>query len=135
MKTCLILLLYPKHGYTITNNYETALKYQAKIKNTKNREQKRGSVAHLKEELYFKIREDWNRLDKTIEQLWLEIKWKKLEIIYFTRDSLPTYFANRRKIEWLDKIEIMLSIIASTFTGTIILAGDTNINANVSSRF
>ena len=29
------------------------------------------------------------------------------------------------KMEWLDKIEIMLSIIASTFTGTIILVGDT----------
>ena len=28
------------------------------------------------------------------------------------------------KMEWLDKIETMLSIIASTFTGTIILAAD-----------
>ena len=31
------------------------------------------------------------------------------------------------KMEWQDKIEIMLSKIASTLTGTIILAGDTNI--------
>ena len=28
------------------------------------------------------------------------------------------------KMEWLDKIETILSIIASTFTGTIILAAD-----------
>ena len=33
-------------------------------------------------------------------------------------------------MEWLDKIEAMLSIIASTFTGTTILAGDTNINVS-----
>ena len=32
------------------------------------------------------------------------------------------------KIEWLDKIETMQSKIASKLTGTIILAGDTNIN-------
>ena len=37
-------------------------------------------------------------------------------------------------MEWLDKIETMLSIIASTFTGTIILAGDTSINVNEPSR-
>ena len=38
-----------------------------------NREQKRGGGvgAYLKEELDFKIREDLNRLDKTIEQLLL----------------------------------------------------------------
>ena len=33
-------------------------------------------------------------------------------------------------MEWLDKIEIMLSQIALTFTLTFILAGDTNINVN-----
>ena len=37
-------------------------------------------------------------------------------------------------MEWLDKIETVLSIIASTFTGTIILVGDTNINVNEPSR-
>ena len=40
----------------------------------------------------------------------------------------------QEKMEWLDKIETMLSITASTFTGTIVLAGDTNINANEPSR-
>ena len=39
-----------------------------------------------------------------------------------------------KKLEWLDKIETMPSIIVSTFTGTIILAGDTNINVNEPSR-
>ena len=33
-------------------------------------------------------------------------------------------------MEWLDKIETILSIIASTFTGTIILAGNTNMSVN-----
>ena len=37
-------------------------------------------------------------------------------------------------MEWLDKNETMPSILASTFTGTIILAGDTNINVNEPSR-
>ena len=37
-------------------------------------------------------------------------------------------------MEWLDKIETMLSIIASTFTGTMALAGDTNINVNKPSK-
>ena len=39
-----------------------------------------------------------------------------------------------KKLEWLDKIETMPSIIVSIFTGTITLAGDTNINANEPSR-
>ena len=38
------------------------------------------------------------------------------------------------KKEWWDKIEKMLLLIASTFTGTIILAGDTNINVSKLSR-
>ena len=37
-------------------------------------------------------------------------------------------------MEWLDKIETILSIIASTFTGTIILAGNTNMSVNEPSR-
>ena len=55
----------------------------------KNRQQKHGGgvAAYLKEELDFKVREDLKRLD-TIEQLWLDIKGKK--IICFTRNSLPT---------------------------------------------
>ena len=42
----------------------------------KNRKQKRGGGVggYLKEELGFKIREDLNKLDTTIEQLWLERK-------------------------------------------------------------
>ena len=38
-------------------------------------------------------------------------------------------------MEWLDKNETMPSILASTFTGTIILAGDTNINVNEPYKF
>ena len=34
-------------------------------------------------------------------------------------------------MEWLDKIETMLSTTASTFTGTVILAGDTNIECKL----
>ena len=37
-------------------------------------------------------------------------------------------------MELQDKIETTLSIIASTFTATIILAGDTNINVNEPSQ-
>ena len=38
------------------------------------------------------------------------------------------------KMELLGKFETMLSIIASTFTGTIVLAGDPNINVSRPSR-
>ena len=37
-------------------------------------------------------------------------------------------------MEWLDKIETMLSIITSKITGTTVLTGDTNINVNEPSR-
>ena len=65
----------------------------------KNREQKRdgGVGAYLKEELDFKIRQDLNRLDTTIEQVWLEIKGKNKKISYYTRNSLLTQSKNRRK--------------------------------------
>ena len=98
----------------------------------KNREQKRGGGvgAYLKEELDFKICDDLNRLYTTIEQLCLEIKGKNkkssilLGIVYQTSPQIE------KKMERLGKIETMLSIIESTFTGTIILAGDTNINVH-----
>ena len=95
----------------------------------KNREQKLGGGvgAYLKEELDFEIREDLNRLDTTIEQLWLEIKGKNKKSI------LPSPQIEK-KMEWLGKIETMLLITASTFTGTIILTGDTNIGINKPSR-
>ena len=37
-------------------------------------------------------------------------------------------------MQWLDRIETMLSEIALTFTGTFILARDTNININESAK-
>ena len=37
-------------------------------------------------------------------------------------------------MEWLDKIETMLSIITSKITGTTVLTGDTSINVNEPSR-
>ena len=37
-------------------------------------------------------------------------------------------------MDWLEKIETMLSIIASTFAGRVILAADININLNDPSR-
>ena len=84
----------------------------------KNREQKRGVGGGVisKKELNFKIRGELNRLDVTIEQLLPVIKGKK------KKSSILL----RKKMEWLGKIETMLSMIASKFTGTIILAGDTN---------
>ena len=100
------------------------------------REQKRvvGVRAYLKEEFDFKIHEDLNRLDTPIEQLWLEIKGKNkkssilLGIVYQLSPQVE------EKMECLDIIETMLSIIASTFTGIIILAACTNTNVNDPSR-
>ena len=45
-----------------------------------------------------------------------------LEIVYKPSPQIP--------IKWNGWTKTMLSITASTFTGTIILAGDTNINVN-----
>ena len=68
------------------------------------------------------------------EQLWLEIKIKNKKssiLLGIIHQHSPQIEEN---MEWLNKIQTMLSIIASTFTGTIILAGDTNINLNKPSR-
>ena len=60
--------------------------------------------------------------------MWLEIKEKYKKpsilpgIVYQPSPQIE------EKMEWLDKIETMLSKTASKFTGTIILAGDTNSN-------
>ena len=49
-------------------------------------------------------------------------KYILLRKVYQTRVQIE------EKMEWWDKIENMLLLIASTFTGTITLTGDTNIN-------
>ena len=51
-----------------------------------------------------------------------------------TRNKRKTGPQIEEKMESLKKIKSMLSIIALPFTGTIILAGDTNINVNEPSR-
>ena len=69
-----------------------------------------------------------NEIDTIIEQPWLEVKEKKkkptmlLGTVYQSSPEMDSI------IKWLYKIEIVLLIITSTFLGTIILPGDTNIN-------
>ena len=75
MKTSLISETWPRDNKYILD-YVKISSYHFVYKN---REQKRGGGvgSYLKEELDFKIREVFNRLDTSIEQLWLEIKGKK----------------------------------------------------------
>ena len=69
-----------------------------------------------------------------IDQSWLEVKGKNKKpsilpgIVHQPNPQIE------EKMEWLNKIETLLLIIALTFTGTIILAGDTNIDVSEPSR-
>ena len=94
-----------------------------------NRPNKRGGGVglYIKENLQFKVRSDINRHDTTIEHLWIEVKNSRkvsfLVGVCYQPSSVPA-----DKELWIDKMDLLLSHITTSWEGAIIITGDTNIN-------
>ena len=96
----------------------------------RNRDEKRGGCVgvYIKVCITYKIRNDIISLDDSLEHLWVKVKGKNKNSPYLAGDVYQPSSENAKKIEWIEKIDAVLSSIKSTWDGTIILAGDTSID-------
>ena len=96
----------------------------------RNRDEKRGGGVgvYIKDCITYKIRNDIISLDDSLEYLWVEVKGKNKKSPYLIGVVYQPSSENAKKIEWIEKIDAVLSSIKSTWDGTISLAGDTNID-------
>ena len=76
----------------------------------------------------YKIRNDIISLDDCLEHLWVYVKGKNKKSPYLIGIVYQQSSENAKKIEWIEKIDAVLSSIQSIWDSTIILTGDTNID-------
>ena len=67
-------------------------------------------------------------LDDSLEHLRVEVKGKNKKSPYLIGVVYQLSSENAKTIEWIEKIDAVLSPIKNTWDSTIILAGDTNID-------
>ena len=84
----------------------------------RNRDEKRGGVlgVYITDCITYKIRNDIISLDDSLEHLWVEVKGKNKKSPYLIGIVLQPSFENAKKIEWIEKIDAVLSSIKSLGT-------------------
>ena len=87
-----------------------------------------GVSVYIKDCITYKIRNDIISLDDSLDYLWVEVKGKNKKSPYLIGIVYQPNSENAKKIEWLEKIDAVLTSIKSTWGITIILTGDTNID-------
>ena len=96
----------------------------------RNRDEKIGGGVgvYIKDCITYKIRNAIISPDDSLEHLWVEVKGKNKKSLYLIGIVYQPTSKNAKKIEWIEKIDAVLSSIKSTWDSTIILTGDTNID-------
>ena len=96
----------------------------------RNRDEKRGGDVgiYIKDFITYKIRNDIISLDDSLEHLWVEVRGKNKKSPNLIGVAYQPSSENAKKIEWIEKIDAVLSSIKSTSDSSIILTGDTNID-------
>ena len=98
------------------------------VTNSPTETEMRKEVAYIKDCITYKIRNDIISLDDSVEHLWVEVKGKNKKLPNLIGFVYQPSSENAKKIEWIEKIDAVLSSIKSTWNSTIILTGDTNID-------
>lgn len=100
-----------------------------------NRKDRRGGGVgfYVKESLTYKVRKDLQRIDTTLEHLWLEFKGRNKNNSYLVGVMYQPSPRTGDKDIWLGKLDHLLSQISTKWNGSIIIAGDTNINTLIRS--
>ena len=76
----------------------------------------------------FTVRHDFNKIDETIEILWIELRGRNKNTPFLTGVVYQPSSNEAEKLEWLHKFEQVLSEVYTKWDGIIILAGDFNID-------
>ena len=95
----------------------------------RNRDEKRGGGVgiYIRDTIEFMIRNDISKLDESIEHLWVEIQGRKKNSACLIGVFYQPSSENTKKLEWIEKLDSVLSIVKSTYNGTVKITGDSNI--------
>ena len=74
------------------------------------------------------MRHDLNKIDESIEHLGIECKGNNCNKSYLVAALYQPSSDEKQKFIWIEKLDMLLSIINSTWNKTIIMTGDTNID-------
>ena len=87
-----------------------------------------GVGLYIKENMSFNVRHDLEKIDESIEILWIEVQgWNKNTPVL--TDAVYQLSSNEtEKLIWLEKFERILPEIYIKWNGVIIIAGNFNID-------
>ena len=96
----------------------------------RDRDEKRGGGVgvYIRDTIEFEVCSDILKLDDSIEHLWVEIQGRKKNSACLIGVFYQPSSENNKKLEWLEKLDSVLSIVKSTWNGTVRITGDSNID-------
>ena len=87
-----------------------------------------GAGVYIRDTIEFEVCSDILKLDDSIEHLWVEIQGRKKNSACLIGVFYQPISENNKKLEWLEKLDSVLSIVKSTWKGTVRITGDSNID-------
>ena len=87
-----------------------------------------GAGVYIRDTIEFEVCSDILKLDDSIEHLWVEIQGRKKNSACLIGVLYQPSSENNKKLEWLEKLDSVLSIVKSTWNGTVRITGDSNID-------
>ena len=87
-----------------------------------------GVGSYIKNSLEYKVHHDFNKIDEFIKLLSIECKGKKCNKSYLVAALYQPSSDEKEKPIWIEKLDMLLSAVNSTWNKTIIITGDTNID-------
>ena len=133
-------VMLQEHPFDILTLSETWLKDDVNLLNYvqipgykfsyKNRNERRGGGVglYIKDSIEYKVRHDLNKIDESIEHLWIECKGNNCNKSYLVAALYQPSSDEKEKPIWIEKHDMLLSAVNSTWNKTIIITGDTNID-------
>ena len=87
-----------------------------------------GAGVYIRDTIEFEVCSDILKLDDSIEHLWVEIQGRKKNSACLIGVFYQPISENNKKLEWLEKLDSVLSIVKSTWKRTVRITGDSNID-------
>ena len=87
-----------------------------------------GAGVYIRDTIEFEVCSDILKLDDSIEHLWVEIQGRKKNSACLIGVFYQPSSENNKKLEWLEKLDSVLSIVKSTWKRTVRITGDSNID-------
>ena len=87
-----------------------------------------GAEVYIRDTIEFEVCSDILKLDDSIEHLWVEIQGRKKNSACFIGVFYQPSSENNKKLEWIEKLDSVLSIVKSTWNGKVRITGDSNID-------